>query len=666
MSHGRRWRLTAATAALALPAAAIASMSSAQAATGDRPVPGTRPAWAQATADRGAANAATTINARIWLAGQNPQGETDYATAVSDPHSALYRHYLTPAAFEARFGPTRSQQRAVESWARSQHLTVTGVTDHYVSVRASAASTQAAFSAKLRNYARNGTVVFGPDRDASVPAGIAPAVLTVTGLDDASRAVQPQDQLPPPPKNRWTPAPCSTYYGQKQATKLPKAYGRTAPWVGCGYTPKQFRKAYGVTGSGLTGKGVTVAVLDAYASPTMKSDANRYAVSHGDPAFRPGQYRQVLDTPFNQIAPTVCDAAGWYSEESMDVEAVHSMAPAANIVYVGAQNCNGGLDDALLKIVDQHLADVVSDSWAAPEDAFGQSGMQVDHQTFQQGAIEGIGFYFSSGDAGYETRRPPGVPPTAPTSSRSCIRRRTRGRLASAARRSRSARRATSSSRPAGVRTVTHWRPTRNPGPTSCRSYPNDWYGGSGGGTSTLFGQPYYQRHVTPAHLSQTLPTGAHSATPMRVVPDVSADADPYSGMAVGETVTMPDGHTQKYVETRWGGTSLACPLFAGIQALAQQAQHGQALGFANPAIYLRYGTRAYRDVTDTPLGAGHPMTFALNWYTDTANATGPILTYLATTGHNGEGLAALHATKGYDDETGVGSPTRAYLDSYR
>jgi subtilase family serine protease len=171
---------------------------------------------------------------------------------------------------------------------------------------------------------------------------------------------------------------------------------------------------------------------------------------------------------------------------------------------------------------------------------------------------------------------------------------------------------------------------------------------------------------VTPNRLSQTLPTGAHSATPMRVVPDISADADPFSGMAVGETLTMPDGHTLKYVETRWGGTSLASPLFAGVRALAQQAQHGQALGFANPAIYLRYGTRALHDVTDTPLGAGHPMTWALNWYTDTADATGPILTYLATTGRNGEDLVALRGVKGYDDETGVGTPDRAYLNSYR
>ena len=45
----------------------------------------------------------------------------------------------------------------------------------------------------------------------------------------------------------------------------------------CGYTPRQVRGAYGVTASGMTGAGQTVAIVDAYASPTMLSDANTYA-----------------------------------------------------------------------------------------------------------------------------------------------------------------------------------------------------------------------------------------------------------------------------------------------------------------------------------------------------------------------------------------------------
>ena len=136
------------------------------------------------------------------------------------------------------------------------------------------------------------------------------------------------------------------------------------------------------------------------------------------------------------------------------------------------------------------------------------------------------------------------------------------------------------------------------PGP-----YPAGFDGGSGGGTSTLFGQPAYQQGVVPARLSRRLPSGRESAQqPMRVVPDVSAYADPATGFLVGQTTLQPDGKSYRFSLSRIGGTSVSCPTFAGIEADAQQAAGGP-LGFANPAIYHRYGTDAFRDVTDHPLG---------------------------------------------------------------
>ena len=40
-----------------------------------------------------------------------------------------------------------------------------------------------------------------------------------------------------------------------------------------------------------------------------------------------------------------CGGNGWYGEQALDVEAVHGMAPAANVLYYGAASCN---DDDLL------------------------------------------------------------------------------------------------------------------------------------------------------------------------------------------------------------------------------------------------------------------------------------------------------------------------------
>ncbi len=55
---------------------------------------------------------AGTVTARVYLAGQDQAGLAAYATAVSTPGNALYRHYLTPPQVMARYGPTQRAGRA--------------------------------------------------------------------------------------------------------------------------------------------------------------------------------------------------------------------------------------------------------------------------------------------------------------------------------------------------------------------------------------------------------------------------------------------------------------------------------------------------------------------------------------------------------------------------
>ena len=186
---------------------------------------------------------------------------------------------------------------------------------------------------------------------------------------------------------------------------------------------------------------------------------------------------------------------------------------------------------------------------------------------------------------------------------------------------------------------------------------------------STQYTQPSYQAGVVPTSLAESLPDGTTSSTPMRVVPDVSALADPSTGMLVGQTTLQPNGKTYAFSLSRIGGTSVACPMFAGIEADAQQAAGG-ALGFANPAIYyldthFAYGSSnaAYNDVTDHPLGAGN-LAEVRNNYTNPYTKQGPLLTYLRTLGLNGEGADKLRAVTGYDDATGVGSPKNYIQDA--
>jgi subtilase family serine protease len=250
----------------------------------------------------------------VFLAGQDPAGLASYAMAVSTPGNALYGHYLTPTQVMARYGPTQAQVSAVSSWLTGAGLAVTAVKDEmggYVAVQGSVRAAAHAFGVTFGTFR-------GPDRRAdrapeetvSAPAGVASDVLTVSGLDTATHDMTPADTLPPPGPNYWIAPSCSQYYGQKIAVKEPSAYGAKQPWTNCGYTPRQIRGAYGVSQSGMTGKGVTVAIVDAYASPTMLSDANKYANVTGDKPFRAGQYTQDLASAFTDTAPNKCDAAG--------------------------------------------------------------------------------------------------------------------------------------------------------------------------------------------------------------------------------------------------------------------------------------------------------------------------------------------------------------------
>jgi hypothetical protein len=54
-----------------------------------------------------------------------------------------------------------------------------------------------------------------------------------------------------------------------------------------------------------------------------------------------------------------------------------------------------------------------------------------------------------------------------------------------------------------------------------------------------------------------------------------------------------------------------------------------------------------------------------LNWYTTPGTRSGPILTYLATSGTDGAGSAHLASAPGDDAATGVGSANYAYLESF-
>ncbi|MFJ9820318.1 protease pro-enzyme activation domain-containing protein [Streptomyces sp. NPDC101151] len=601
---------------------------------------GTKPVWATATADKGATADNAQIKARVYLAGRDRAGLAAYAKAVSDPSSPLYGKYLSAKKAQARFGATKAQVTAVRSWLKAAGLQVTEVTSHYVTVSGDVAAAEKAFGTQLHNFTKGSKTYRAPAKTATVPAGLQGAVLTVTGLDNAPHKSTHNDQLPPPDAVFKNSGPFSSYYGSKTATTLPDAYGQKIPYAIKGYTGKQLRAAYGA--GDYTGKHVRIAITDAYASPTIAFDAGKYALKNGDAAWKTGQLHQVLPNTYTKTEE--CGAAGWYGEETLDVEAVHAVAPDADVTYVGAASCyDDDLLDSLSKIVDNHLADIVSNSWGDIEANQTPDLAAAYDQVFQLGAIQGIGFYFSSGDNGDEVANTGTKQVDTPANSAWVT-----------------AVGGTSLAVGKGdkYQWETGWgteKATLAADGKSWTGFPGAFTSGAGGGTSKTVPQPYYQKNLVPKALAT-----ANNAAGNRVVPDIAAIADPNTGFLVGQTQTFPNG-TEQYSEYRIGGTSLAAPVIAAVQALAQEARGGKAIGFANPSIYAKAGKKGvFHDVTDNPTGSG--LAVARIDFVNGFDASGGLATSVRSLGKD----SSLSAVKGYDDVTGVGSPANGYVQSYR
>lgn len=432
--------------------------------------------------------------------------------------------------------------------------------------------------------------------------------------------------------------PCSAYYGQKMATNKPMAYGRTEPYAVCGYAPDQYQSAYGETGllsRGIDGRGVTVAITDAYAAPTILRDAQRYSRVHGQPVFTPGQFSQVVPPAagYNQLK--ACGPQGWYGEETLDVEAVHAMAPGAKVVYVGAKNCGQGLDMAWARSIDNHVADIVTNSWSDNTDdlsVLGQAYVDFYEQFSLEAALTGITVNFSSGDSGdlisggtdlsaKSVGFPSDVPYVTGVGGTSVLIG-SRGQWLGEY----GWQNAYSSL------TKGSWTPTP----------PGDYSSGGGGGTSVLFTQPFYQRGVVPKAISTYW-----GSTPMRAVPDISMPGDPNTGMLVGETQAFPDG--TYWAQYRIGGTSLSSPLMAGVLAVADQKAR-MSLGFVNPLYYELNRTPALHDIVAPRSPVAQVRTQLVNGVDGSAGRA-----YLLQTVDTQS--STLHDTRGYDDETGVGAP---------
>ncbi|GAC1306117.1 MAG: S53 family peptidase [Steroidobacteraceae bacterium] len=624
-------------------AAAIALACGTAAAAG---VPSSVAGWVKGATKIGSAPGNRTVTIALHMALSNATGLQSFAEQVSSPGNRQYGHYLNKEQFAGKYAPERAAVDAAKVLLERAGMSgvEVGPMGTYVTATATVDQLRKTFGVNQDLYSYKGLTLRANTTEPRLPAALAGKVLYVEGLDDTSAlrtpfhhsvgqgalvapaatrladAAAPESatqSVTPPPVSANNPSPyCNTYYGPRtiSATLSTAAdvYGAKIPWLGCGYTPQQIQAAYGLDKvKQYDGTGVTVAITDAYASPTLLSDSNRYAENHKLPKLTLGKnFSQIIPEGIYSVSPTeACQPYGWWGEQSLDMAAVHGAAPGAHIIYVGSRDCGTSLDLAFFNTVYNHIADIVTSSWGNNGESIAPGAQAQYDQVAMAGAAQGVTVLFSSGDEG-DLAAPNGVASGSWPATSAWV----TGVGGTSL----------EIKDPSGAKSEYGWGNYRDFLANVTVKSPHSvltsglvttsafgatfdafsFYAGSGGGISVLEAQPAYQAGVVPQNLATTLNLASGYTvplpTPHRVSPDVSMVADPYTGYLVGQTYTIagdkfadagckPTSKTEEYCEIAYGGTSLASPLMAGVIAIMDQqraATGDPTVGFANPLLY--------------------------------------------------------------------------------
>jgi subtilase family serine protease len=598
--------------------------------------------WVKSAKLTGAAPASTSVTIAVHLALNNTAALKRLAVEVSNPKGALYGRYLTPAQFASRFAPAAADVNQVKALLENAGMKEVTVGPHgvYVEAVATVAQLRTAFKVTQNLYSFAGRSLRASNQEPTIPAALSGKIVYIEGLDDTSMLRTPMHRsvvegprvapaamartlpaaITPPPVAAGNPSPyCNEWFNPATAlvanlSTPADVYGGAIPWLNCGYTPAQIQAAYGLSKTKYNGSGVTVAITDAYASPTLLADLQAYSAKYGLPAVQNGvNFSQIIPAHIYTVPEadtTDCGGEyGWWGEQSLDVAAVHSSAPGAHILFVGSSDCGTSLTVAFMNVVYNQLADVVTDSWSNNGESIAPGAQSAFDQAAVAGGVLGMSILFSSGDDG-DLSADNGVASGAwPATSAyvtgvggtTLLLEDAQGDKAEygwgtyRALLSDVTVKSATSVIDSGVAQTTNFGLTYD-------DY--SFYGGSGGGISLLEAQPWYQTTAVPAILAVSLNLASgYTETlpnPQRVSPDVAMVGDPYTGFMYGETFTIAGNKiadagckavttTTEFCVNPIGGTSVASPLMAGVIAVVDSkrlALGEPEVGFANPLLY--------------------------------------------------------------------------------
>ena len=427
------------------------------------------------------------------------------------------------------------------------------------------------------------------------------------------------------------------------------------------FSPQAIQAAYNLGplyAAGHDGRGMTIAIVDSFGSDTITHDLHVFDTAFGiapicgeeDVKCTPGM--PTFSQLHLQGAPPTNSIPGqnstdqethslWALEVSLDVETAHAMAPGANILLVTTPTAETlgvqGFPDMMNAeqfVVDHHLANVISQSFASAEEAFNstQSLLNLRH-AYIAAAGDGVTVLGSSGDGGTANviKEPVKNPSLIPFPS---VEWPASDPLVTGVGGTYLCTNATNTS----ARVVDSVSP-----PVNCQSNPGvaevGWVA-AGGGFSHVFARPSYQN---------TLPAHSTAIGAMRGVPDIGLQASSRTGALVYISLPpdgssglkcppIPPSTTPAPCSTGWfdiGGTSLSCPQWAALVAIADQI-NGGGLGFINPALYK--------------IGAD-PTRYASDFFDVTTGVNQTVAS-----------IPGYPATTGWDPVTGLGTPNAANL----
>ena len=546
-----------------------------------------------------------------------------FLQSQQDKHSAQYHRWLTPEQFGRRFGAADADIKKVTSWLESHGFQIVRVSNGRTLVEFSGTAGQVAqaFHTEIHRYVVNGKEHWANVSDPQIPAALAPVVAGVSTLHNFRKAPQ--------------------IAAMKSQVAVINAAGASPKYTissgNYALSPGDFATIYNINpvyGSGTNGSGATIAVV-------ARTNINLSDISSFRTAFSlPNNPPQIL---VNGTDPGDL-GDGDEAEAVLDTSWSGAVAPNATIKLVvsASTNTTDGVDLSEQYIVDNNLADVMTESYGDCEANYTQAEGQFYSALAAQAAAQGITYTVASGDSGAEGCDDPGseTVATGPVSVNIL------------------------SSTPYDIAVggtqfnengndLAYWNPSNDSSNSSALSYipENVWnesctvaecgssnagiYAGSGG-ASILFSKPSWQ-----AGVAGIPDDGA------RDVPDVSmtsASHDFYL-LCLDGSCTERRGRSSF---SGVSGTSAATPSFAGIMALIVQ-QTGARQGQANTKLYsLAAGqTLASCNASNT---ASLPSSNCIFNDVTIGNNAVP-----GETGY-GTSTAAYQAGVGYDLATGLGS----------